>query len=70
MAQHYMAEFLRSRGWPWGPASQQVINDEIMRLLPDMFRYIDHCGVIPPGFTYQHFYKAAWNKYQAARGNL
>lgn len=69
MAKHYMTEFLKSKGWPWGSPTD-VRNDDIMRLLPEMFRHLDRCDVIPPGFTYQQFYKAAHDKYQAARRNL
>lgn len=70
MAKHHMTTFLQQRGWPWPQAPQHKKNDAIMRLLPDMFRYLDREGAIPNGFTYQHFYKAAHDKYQAARENL
>lgn len=58
ITQTAMKRFLVRFGYPG------ISDEAIMQLLPSMFRYLDTLGLIPKGFTYQMFYKAAYDRYQ------
>lgn len=62
----HMESFLKAYGWPWPGATQFETNTEIMRLLREMFLTLDRANLIPNGYTYQDFYKVAYDRYMNA----